>query len=119
MRKSSHRKALETIAANPSRFGFEDIIATAIEMNLYNRRKRLVAQPDIVLWGKSNNLYIVEYKSNGDISEIQRAQQQLSIAKDWFEKQGFQSNLIKVYILDGRTYKAILNEKKRRRRYKK
>lgn len=35
---NNHRKALEKIAANPPKFGFDNILAISIEVNLFDER---------------------------------------------------------------------------------
>ncbi|MBT96591.1 hypothetical protein CMI49_00640 [Candidatus Pacearchaeota archaeon] len=109
MVKSSHRKALEKIAACPSRFGFEDILATIIEANLYNRKGQIVAQPDLILYSSEGDIYVIEYKSNGDKKLIERAKDQLYNSVQWFSK--YTSIIPKTKIINGTNYKGKFNKK--------
>lgn len=85
-KKSCHQKALELIALKPALFGFQNIIAISIESILFDKRGRTIAQPDLILYDTQGELYIVEYKSNGDIALIERAREQLYNAVKWFSE---------------------------------
>lgn len=85
-KKSCHKKASEYIALKPFLFGFDNIIATAIEPILFDKRGRTIAQPDLILYDSQGEIYIVEYKSNGDAALIERAREQLYNAVKWFSE---------------------------------
>lgn len=104
-KKSCHQKALEYIALKPSLFGFKNIIATAIEPTLFDNRGRIIAQPDLIFYGANRDIYIVEYKSNGDERLIKRAQEQLYNAINWFSKYTIISP--KTKIIDGLQHKEL------------
>lgn len=85
---NAHRKALEKIAADPKKFGYEGVISLVIEADLYHKRK-LIAQPDIFMEsinGKNREINIIEYKSNGDERLLDRAKIQLERAVWWVGK---------------------------------
>ena len=104
-RKSSHKKALEKIAANPSKYGFRNILASSIEPNLFDNGGRQVAQPDLVLYDRRGEIHIVEYKSNGNPELIKRAEEQLYHTISWFSKYTKISQKIK--IIDGSRYPEL------------
>ncbi len=104
-KKSNHRKALEKIAANPSRYGFENIVASAIEVNLFNQRGEWDAQPDIIFLDSKGEVYVIEYKSNGDSRLIKRAKEQLYNTIQWFSKHT--SIKPKTVIIDGSKYPEL------------
>ncbi len=81
---NSHRKALEKIAVNPSKFGFEHIVSVSIEPNLYHNGRGILAQPDLVLESVRKEIYILEYKGNGNGELMERARKQLENAVWWF-----------------------------------
>ncbi len=81
---NAHRRALEKIAANPGKFGFEHIVSVSIEPNLYCNGRGILAQPDIVLESIKHEIYILEYKGNGDEELMKRARRQLENAVWWF-----------------------------------
>jgi len=81
---NSHRRALEKIAASPEKFGFEHIVSVSVEPNLYHNGRGILAQPDIVLESVKKEIYIIEYKGNGDKDLMERARRQLENAVWWF-----------------------------------
>src|SRR4030042_4713531 len=83
---NAHRRALEKIAANPSKFGFENIVSVSIEQTLYHNEKGILAQPDVVLESSKKEVYIIEYKGNGNGELLERAMRQLNHAVWWFGK---------------------------------
>ena len=105
IKQTDHRRALEKIAANPSKYGFENTIAIAMEVNLFDKTGRQVAQPDLVLYDTKGEITIVEYKNNGDQALIERAQEQLYNAVDWFSKNTGISP--KMALIDGTRYPEL------------
>jgi len=81
---NAHRRALEKIASNPEKFGFEHVASVSIEPNLYHNGRGILAQPDLVLETSQKEVYIVEYKGNGDKELMERARGQLENAVWWF-----------------------------------
>jgi hypothetical protein len=81
---NAHKRALEKIAANPDKFGFEHIVSVSIEPNLYNNGRGILAQPDLVLESTKHEIYILEYKGNGNGGLMERARRQLENAVWWF-----------------------------------
>jgi hypothetical protein len=81
---NAHRRALEKIAANPEKFGFEHVVSAAIESNLRHNGRGILAQPDIILETSQKEVYIIEYKGNGDKDLLERARGQLENAVWWF-----------------------------------
>jgi hypothetical protein len=79
---TSHRHALEIIAANPERFGIEHVVSASIEQTLYHNGRGILAQPDVVFETSRNEIIIIEYKSSGEHEE--RAEKQLKNAVWWF-----------------------------------
>lgn len=84
--RSPHRKALEKIAKAPQNFGIEHIVSCAIEQTLYHNGRGIIAQPDIIFESSDNQIYIIEYKGNGEDRLLERAQKQLENAFWWFGK---------------------------------
>ena len=82
-RNNQHRKALERIATNPEKFGFRNVVYSAIESNLFHR-KGITAQPDVTLWTSKGGIHLIEYKSNGDENLLVRAREQLDRAVWWY-----------------------------------
>ena len=83
---NKHRKALEKIAANLSKFGFKHIVSISIEQTLLDNGRGPIAQPDLILESSRKEVHIVEYKSNGDKRLIERARKQLENAVWWIGK---------------------------------
>lgn len=81
---NAHRRALEKIASNPEKFGFEHIVSVSIEPNLYHNGKGILAQPDVVFESAKHEIYVIEYKGNGNGDLIERARKQLENAVWWF-----------------------------------
>jgi len=81
---NTHRRSLEKIAQNPSKFGFKRIIYVAIEPRLFDKSRRLVAEPDLILKSSEGDVFIVEYKSNGDVTLLERAEEQVARASGWY-----------------------------------
>lgn len=81
---NAHRRALEKIAANPDKFGFEHIVSVSIEPNLYHNGRGILAQPDLVLETSRREIYIIEYKGNGNQELMERARKQLENAVWWY-----------------------------------
>jgi len=77
-----HRIALERIVAQPYRYGIKNVIASAIEPTLFTPYRQTIAQPDIVFYTSNMDIYLIEYKSNGNNSLIKKAEKQLSNAAD-------------------------------------
>jgi len=85
-KKSAHRKALEWIALHPTEFcQGKKVVASLIEANLFDKG-RMIAQPDVVFYCTGKEIYIIEYKGNGNGELLQRAQEQLNRAAFWFGK---------------------------------
>jgi hypothetical protein len=82
---SAHRRALEEIALHPDLFGISNVVSSIIEMNLLDK-KGLIAQPDVVFYCSNREVYILEYKGNGNGEFLARAQEQLLKAAYWFGK---------------------------------
>ena len=75
--KNSHRRALEFIAVHPEVFRISDVLASSIEMNLYDTQGRLIAQPDVVFLLPKSHITIIEYKTteiikNGQTSSLKK-----------------------------------------------
>lgn len=104
-KKSCHQKSLEYLALKPSLFGFKNIIATVIEPTLFDNRGRIIAKPDLIFYDANREIYVVEYKSNGDERLIKRAQEQLYNAIHWFSK--YTTISPKIKIIDGSQYKEL------------
>lgn len=85
MPQSAHEKALENIVQHPELFDIENVISSAIEVNLYDG-KRKVSQPDVVFYCLGGEVYILEYKGNGNGELMARAQEQLTRTIYWFAK---------------------------------
>ncbi len=102
---NKHRRALEIISQNPSKFGFEHIVSVSIEPNLYvnGNTKRIVAQPDLILESSKKEVHIIEYKSNGDERLKERAHRQLENAAWWLGRyrQDILLENIHTYIISG------------------
>ena len=82
---NAHRKALEKIAQNPSKFGFEHVVSVSIEPFFYvnGNGKRIIAQPDLIMESSKKEVHIIEYKGNGDQKLMERAQHQIENAVWW------------------------------------
>ncbi len=85
MPQSSHSKALENIAQHPELFGIDKVVASVIEANLCDKN-RLISQPDVIFYCLNKNVYILEYKGNGNGEMMARAQEQLTRSVYWFAK---------------------------------
>lgn len=73
-KKSAHTKCLEKIVKNHSNFGIDNVRSFVIEQKLFDKRGRIIAEPDIVFFciGEDGpEIFIVEYKGNGN-GEIRR-----------------------------------------------
>ena len=81
---NAHKRALEKIAANPEKFGFEHIVYVSIEPSLYANGRGIIAQPDIVFESSKHEIYIIEYKGNGDEELMKTARRQLDNAVWWY-----------------------------------
>jgi len=82
---NQHRRALEKIAANPAKFGFNDVVFIAVEPKIYNVR-RLLGEPDLFIETSKGIIHVVEYKGNGNGEHLQRAEDQLRTAVWWLGK---------------------------------
>ena len=101
-RNSYHWKALEKIVSNPCMFGFEKIISASTEVNLFDHRGKIVAQPDVILRSVKGVVYLIEYKSNGDGEMTKRAKEQLQRAVWWYGKYtGLPHDKIETRIISG------------------
>ncbi len=98
--RSTHRKEIEKLFSSPHEIGIENVIASSIEPQLYDGSGRLVAEPDLVFYCSNGDVYVVEYKSNGDSTSI--AVNQLYNAVRWFNSQGIYP---KTMIIEGRHQK--------------
>jgi len=113
-RKSNHKKDLEKIAQNPSKFGFNHIVCVSVEPTLYvnGNGGRIIAQPDLVMESSKKEVHIVEYKSNGDQRLMERAQKQIENALWWFGRyrQDILPEKIHTHIISGSDpkYKGLL-----------
>lgn len=108
-KESSHRKALEKIVLHPKEFGIEDVVYAAIESRLFDRKK-LIAEPDILFYCLGGDIYIIEYKGNGNGELLKRAQDQLTRAVFWFGKYtSIDSNKIHTQIITGQDLVQKLN----------
>ena len=85
MSKSSHGRALETMAKHPDKFGITQVVSYSIEETLFDQEK-ILAQPDLIFYCKSGDYYILEYKGDGNGEILERATLQLSHALWWFGK---------------------------------
>lgn len=104
-RRSCHTKALEKISQNPNKFGFKNVLSSAVEVSLFDERGRKIAEPDLIFYFKNGDLMVVEYKSNGDERLIQRAKEQLYNTISWFSK--YTSITPKTKIIDGSKYSEL------------
>lgn len=89
MKKSAHHKSLEKIANNPSDFGILNVRSFVIEQKLFNKAGRVVAEPDVVFFCRGENgpeVYIIEYKGNGNGEYQEKAQEQITAAASWYAK---------------------------------
>jgi hypothetical protein len=82
---NKHRRALEKIAASPGKFGFENSISISIETNLFHCG-RLIAQPDLIIEVIGKEVYVIEYKGNGNGELMERAQKQLQNTVWWYAR---------------------------------
>jgi tRNA A37 threonylcarbamoyltransferase TsaD len=85
MPQSAHSKALENIALHPELFGISHVIASVVEATLRDKN-RIVSQPDVVFYCSNGEIYILEYKGNGNGELMARAQDQLTRSVYWFAK---------------------------------
>lgn len=79
---TSHRRALEIIAANPEKFGVEHVVSSSIEQTLSHNGKGTVAQPDVVFETSRKEIVIIEYKGSDEHEE--KAAKQLQNAVWWY-----------------------------------
>ena len=84
-KRSAHRKALEKIALNSGKIEIPKVISSVIEKNLFHQGK-LLAQPDVIFECSNKDVYIIEYKANGNDELLRRAQIQLQNAVFWYGK---------------------------------
>jgi hypothetical protein len=82
--RTKHRRALEIIAANPSRFGFTEVREVAIELTIRDKRGIPVAEPDLQLVFLNGDLHLTEYKNRKTESNQKLARRQLKRAKEWY-----------------------------------
>jgi len=88
-KKSAHTKCLEKIANNPSDFGITEVRSFVIEQKLFDKRGKIIAEPDIVFFcfgEKGSEVIIIEYKGNGNGEYQERAQEQITIVATWYAK---------------------------------
>ncbi|MGA2130381.1 MAG: hypothetical protein ABSG05_02085 [Candidatus Pacearchaeota archaeon] len=84
---NSHKRALEKIASSAGKLGIENTISVLIEPTLLDRG-RIITQPDVVFETRNGEkeVYIIEYKCNGNGELLERAKKQLETAVWWYGK---------------------------------
>lgn len=105
-----HSKAIGKIASRPSIIGLTDIVASAVEVKLFDSHGNLVAEPDVILYSKTGDIYVIEYKDNGDRRLMKKAEEQLYCAVNWFSRNGISP---KTMIVDGQHYPELKKGSKR------
>ncbi len=121
-KKSAHTKALEIIASHPDAFGIPGVVGYVIEQTLLGDGRRVIAQPDLVFFCKNegvSEVYIVEYKGNGNGNYYLKAQDQVARAASWFGKYTpYQPENIHFRIISGNDpkYKELFKEFMRKKR---
>jgi len=82
---NGHRRALEKIANHPGKFITKKIppLSVSIETTLYHKG-RIISQPDVIIELVNREIYIIEYKGNGNGDALDRARKQLENAKWWY-----------------------------------
>ena len=107
---SKHRRALETIAANPSLFGFNEIKSVALELTIRDKSGIAVAEPDIQLAILNGGLHLVEFKNRRTPNSLKTARRQLRKAKEWYVKRGSDPKRVYTHIMfgDDPKYKDLL-----------
>lgn len=111
---SSHRRALEMISNHPDKFGFPNPVSVSVETTLYHHG-RIIAQPDVVIELRGEEIHIVEYKEKGNGELLERARKQLENAKWWYgsHRQDIPPERIHTHIIsrDDERYSDLLRGK--------
>ena len=95
IKQREHAKQLEILANCPENMGLgcDELDIIAIEPKILYKG-RMVAEPDLLLFGKDKRLYVVEYKA----SYKHRGIEQLHTARDYLSVcQGINPREIKLY----------------------
>ena len=82
IKQREHARQLEVLANCPENINIsrEEVEIISVEPRIYYK-DRMVAEPDLLIWGNDNTLYVVEYKA----SYKQRGIEQLNTARDYLK----------------------------------
>jgi len=100
-KRTAHEKALEKIALNADVLDIPHVVSVTQEKKLFHKG-RIIAEPDIIFECSTGEVYIIEYKGNGNGELLRRAQRQLEMAVYWYGKyQNLDPDKIHTMIISG------------------